>query len=130
MARFPAKTPDSPGTMTETNVPKQNESEQPELNESFRHESFWQQLSHAVSSFWQRRSKEFRIWCFSSAAWAALVLLYVLMFDPFNTGGYWGDLYAAEYRKMFFVMLLPLFGAVLRFIYPKVIGSSENAAQD
>ncbi|MDO8273635.1 MAG: DUF2569 family protein [Gammaproteobacteria bacterium] len=37
-------------------------------------------------SWWRSKSKEFRLWCFTSMIWTIVVLLFVIVFNPYNDG--------------------------------------------
>lgn len=80
-----------------------------------------QEANDSVDGWWRRRSKEFRLWCFGSTAWATAVLLFVVGLDPFNNGS-WDYMDDDEYFQMFFWMLVPpLFIGIARYSYEKWI---------
>lgn len=69
-------------------------------------------------SWWRRKSENFRRWLFVSAFWAVAVLLFVVIFDPFNNGD-WRYMDDDEYVQMFTIMVIPFLAGVLRYLYSK-----------
>ena len=80
-----------------------------------------QEASDSVDGWWRRRSKEFRLWCFGSTAWAIAVLLFVIGLDPFNNGS-WDYMNDDEYFQLFFwIFVPPLFIGIAKYSYDKWI---------
>lgn len=72
------------------------------------------------ASWWRSQSKSFRIWAFGSMVWIVFVLLFVLIFDPFNNDA-WGYMDDDEYLKMFFVMTIPLLAGGIKYAYDRIV---------
>jgi len=71
-------------------------------------------------SWWRNRRKGFRKWAFGSVVWIVLVLLFVVVFDPFNNGA-WRYMDDEEYLKMFFVMAIPLLAGGIKYAYDRIV---------
>lgn len=74
-----------------------------------------QSSENQTTNWWRRRSKGFRLWCFSSFTWAAAVFLLVLAIEPY--GSYMED---EEYFNMLLIMFMPpLFIGAAKYAYEK-----------
>jgi len=70
-------------------------------------------------NWWRRQSATFRQWAFGSFLWIVFVFFIVVLFEPF-TDRY--DIDDDEYiARMFFVMILPLAAASIRYAYNKFV---------
>ena len=70
--------------------------------------------------YWWRSKEQFRIYSFISIVWIIFVLLFTIIFDPFNNGS-WSYMNIDQYFQMLFVMSLPIIAGIIKFIYTKYI---------
>ena len=77
-------------------------------------------LNPALIEWWRTRTKAVRAFFFWSAVWPLLVLLYVVIFDPFNERSIWSMDYE-DYLKTLFAMGIPLLAGGIKVAYDKLV---------
>ena len=77
-------------------------------------------MSDQKGSWWSNKSFNFRLWAFISAIWPIMVLLFILVFDPFNNGR-WKYMDSDEYTQMYFIMFLPILAGFIKWLYNKFV---------
>ena len=72
----------------------------------------------ASGTAWKNRPPEFRKWVFFSVIWFATVVLYTVVFDPFDHGAwrYWSE---ADVFKVSMISLIPTIAWRLKIIYDR-----------
>lgn len=71
-------------------------------------------------SWWRRQTFQFRRWAFFSMLWITFTFVAYSLLGPFHRGS-WDYWRAEEVLQMFFVMALPLIGALLKKVYEKYV---------
>jgi len=71
-------------------------------------------------SWWRRQSRSVRSWVFVSAAWAAIALFIIAVFDPLDVGG-WVWATDRDYIKAMAIMFLPALAGLLKAAYTKAV---------
>lgn len=81
-------------------------------------------LVHKAASMykpWSMLSKPFRMYWFFSACWVFAVTLFVMVFDPYQIGG-WGEMGTDEYSHMFSIaFVIPIFIGLAFSVYQKYV---------
>ncbi|MFZ1546134.1 MAG: CpXC domain-containing protein [Candidatus Nitrotoga sp.] len=81
-------------------------------------------LVHTAASIykpWSLLSKPFRMYWFFSACWVLTVTLFVMVFDPYNIGG-WSEMGTDEYSHMFSIaFVIPIFIGLAFYVYQRYV---------